>query len=206
MMNRRGLLAGLGLGLGLSLACAIPRLARAEISEPKPLPAGLDPNAAPGLSWAGSGPAAIEIFDYNCPYCRAVFEALDARVAKKTLRLGLIDSPQLSIGSIQAAKLRQAALILYGPAKAYAFHRRIFAQRGAIDGETALAAARAMKFDVVKLTETADSDPVRDILVAQARFLNQTGAQATPSFILGGKLVSGWPGPTNFDALLKQHG
>jgi protein-disulfide isomerase len=199
-MDRRGFLAGLG------LAGAIPRLAHSEISGPTPLPAGLDPKTAPGLSWAGSGPAAIEIFDYNCPYCRAVFEALDARVAKKTLRLGLIDSPQLSIGSIQAAKLRQAALILYGPAKAYAFHRRIFAQRGAIDGETGLAAARALKFDVEKLTETADSDAVRDILIAQAHFLNKAGAQATPSFFLGGKLVSGWPGPANFDALLKQSG
>src|SRR5208283_1851271 len=106
--------------------------------------------------WAGSGPAAIEIFDYNCPYCRAVFRALDARIAARALRLGLIDSPQLSIGSIQAAKLRQAALRLYGPARAYAYHRRIFAHRGAIDGATALAAARDLRFDIAKLTGEAD--------------------------------------------------
>jgi protein-disulfide isomerase len=207
-LDRRDFLAG-------GVACLLPvtpfaaqaREAEGDPADWAALPEGLDPDDVPGLSWFGSGPKAIEIFDYNCAYCRAAFLALDKKLRKPgALRLGLIDSPQLSIGSIQAAKLRQAALILYGPAKAYAFHRRIFAQRGAIDGETGLAAARALKFDVEKLTETADSDAVRDILIAQAHFLNKAGAQATPSFFLGGKLVSGWPGPANFDALLKQSG
>jgi protein-disulfide isomerase len=196
-MDRRGSLSGLALTL------AAPTLAHAEDFEPAPLPPGLDAKTCPGLSWAGSGPAAIEIFDYNCPYCRAVFRALDSRVAKGALRLGLIDSPQLSIGSIQAAKLRQAALKLYGPAQAYAFHRRLFAQRGAIDGETGLAAARELKFDVAKLTETADSDAVRDILVGASHFLSKAGVQATPYFIMGGKLLPGWPGAEGFDAALR---
>jgi protein-disulfide isomerase len=196
-MDRRGFLSG------LAVALAAPVRADAQDFEATPLPPGLDPNAAPGLSWAGAGPAAIEIFDYNCPYCRAVFQALDARVARNKLRLGLIDSPQLSIGSIQAAKLRQAALRLHGPAKAYAFHRQLFAQRGAIDGESGLAAARALHFDVARLTETADSDDIRDILVGAAQFLNKAGARATPSFMIGGQLLTGWPGPQGFDRALK---
>ncbi len=196
-MDRRGFVAS------LAVAFAAASGARAENYEPAPLPPGLDVRTCPGLSWAGSGPAAIEIFDYNCPYCRAVFRALDSRVATRALRLGLIDSPQLSIGSIQAAKLRQAALKLYGPAKAYAFHRRLFAQRGAIDGEAGLAAARELKLDGAKLTDTADSDAVRDILVGASHFLSKAGVQATPSFFMGGKLLSGWPGGEGFDAALK---
>jgi protein-disulfide isomerase len=198
-MDRRGFLSG------LALACLVRRGEAAE--ELSVLPEGVAPAKAPGLSWAGSGPAAIEVFDYNCPYCRAVFEVLDARVARAgALRLGLIDSPQLSIGSIQAAKLRQAALKIYGPGRAYAFHRRVFAHRGAIDGETGLAAAREMGFDAMKLTEVADSDAVRDVLVAQSRFLNRAGVQATPAFIIGGKILSGWPGAEGFDAALKSRG
>jgi protein-disulfide isomerase len=189
--------------LGLASALFV-KAAYAQEPEWSPLPAGLDPTDAPGLSWFGTGPTAIEIFDYNCPYCRAVFQALDVRAEKPgALRLGLIDSPQLSIGSIQAAKLRQAALSLYGPARAYAYHRRIFAHRGTIDGESALAAARDMRFDVTKLTDEADGDAVRDILIAASRFLNAAGVRATPSFILRGKLLSGWPGPAAFDAALK---
>jgi protein-disulfide isomerase len=191
--------------LFLGLASALfAQAAYAQAPDWAPLPEGLDPDAAPGLSWFGSGPAAIEIFDYNCPYCRATFQALDARVAKPgALRLGLIDSPQLSIGSIQAAKLRQAALRLYGPAKAYGYHRRIFAHRGPIDGESALAAAHDMRFDIAKLTEEADSDAVRDILIGASRFLNAAGVRATPAFILRGRLLNGWPGPAAFDAALK---
>ena len=99
-MDRRGLLSV------LAVALAAPKLARAQDVKFAPLPEGLDAQKCPGLSWFGSGPAAIEIFDYNCPNCRAVFQALDARASKPgALRLGLIDSPQLSVGSIQAAKL-----------------------------------------------------------------------------------------------------
>jgi len=196
-MNRRALLAG------FALAFAGPKLARAQEMEWAPLPEGLDAQKCPGLSWFGSGPAAIEIFDYNCPYCRVAFQALDSRAEKPgALRLGLIDSPQLSVGSIQAAKLRQAAVRLYGPAKAYAFHRRIFAHRGPIDGESALAAAREMRFDIAKLTDEADGDAVRDGLIGAAHFLNAAGVRATPAFIIRGKVMSGWPGPVAFDAAL----
>jgi protein-disulfide isomerase len=196
-MDRRGLL------FVLAFALAAPNLARAQDVKLTPLPEGLDAQKCPGLSWFGSGPAAIEIFDYNCPYCRAAFQDLDARASKPgALRLGLIDSPQLSVGSIQAAKLRQATLRLYGPAKAYAFHRRLFAHRGAIDGETGLVAARDMGFDIAKLTDEADGDAVRDVLIGAAHFLNAAGVRATPAFILRGKLLSGWPGPAAFDAAL----
>ncbi len=204
-MDRRSFLSRLAQAAAATGAVqmAATGLARAEDVELTPLPSGVDPRACPGLSWAGSGPAAIEIFDYNCPYCRAVFRALDARVGHAgALRLGLIDSPQLSIGSIQAAKLRQAVLKLYGPAKAYAFHRRLFASRGAIDGEVGLAAVRALKLDVAKVTDTGDGDGVRNILIGQSHFLNSAGARATPSFILAGKMLSGWPGPEKFDLVL----
>ena len=38
--------------------------------------------------WFGSGPSAIEIFDYNCPYCRKAFHSLDVMVAKKSCASG----------------------------------------------------------------------------------------------------------------------
>jgi protein-disulfide isomerase len=197
-MQRRSFLSGVALTL------TAPGFARTQEVDLTPLPAGLDPHDCPGLSWAGSGPAAIEIFDYNCSYCRAVFRALDLRAQKAgALRLGLIDSPLLSIGSIQAAKLRQAVLKLYGSGKAYAFHRRVFAGRGAIDGEVGLAAVKALGLDVAKVTDEADGDGVRDTLVGQSHFLDRAGARSTPSFILGGRLLSGWPGQERFDAALR---
>ena len=124
-------------------------------------------------------------------------------VAKKKLRLGLIDSPMLSVGSVQAAKLRQAALILYGPEKAFAFHRALYATKGRIDGDIALNAAQAMGLDVKKLADTANSREVRDRIIAQMDFLDRIGVSSTPSFIINNRLLSGWPGPEVFALALK---
>ena len=137
------------------------------------LPAGADPLTVPGLSWFGTGPSAIEIFDYNCSYCRSrPSRRLTQCVAKKKLRLGLMDSPQLAAGSVQAAKIRQAALILYGPDKAYEFHRRLYARKGMIDGDAALAVAEELGFDLAKLAEAANSQDARGRIIAQAHFLD----------------------------------
>jgi protein-disulfide isomerase len=190
----------------LALAAAGPAFARAEDLELAPLPDGADPAAVAGLSWYGSGRPAIEIFDYNCPYCRAAFQALDAMVAKKKLRLGLMDSPQLSTGSIQAAKIRQAVLILFGPDEAYQFHRRLSLSKGVIDGEAGLAIAQDMGLDVARVTEQANAPEVRDRIIAEARFLDRLTVTATPSFIIGSKLLAGWPGPQAFGAALKAAG
>jgi protein-disulfide isomerase len=189
---------------GLALAPAFAAKAASVDELPiTPLPAKADPDAVPGLSWHGVGPSAIEIFDYNCPYCRKAFETLDGLVAKKKLRLGLMDSPQLSSGSVQAAKIRQAVLILYGPDKAYDFHRRLYARKGMIDGEAALGVAEDMGFDMAKLTDAANGPDVRNRIIAQARFLDDIGVQTTPSFIIGRKLLGGWPGAAAFEAVLK---
>ncbi|MCI4680918.1 thioredoxin domain-containing protein [Rhodoblastus acidophilus] len=197
-MDRRLFLAGLALlPAGQALAVTADELPLA------PLPAGADPNAVPGLSWYGTGPSAIEVFDYNCPYCRKAFHSLDALVTKKKLRLGLMDSPMLSPGSVQAAKLRQAVLIVYGPDKAFAFHRRLYATKGRIDGDVAVAAAQAMGLDVHKLADVANSQEVRDRIIAQMHFLDRIGVATTPSFIIKGRLLSGWPGVDGFALALK---
>jgi protein-disulfide isomerase len=197
-MDRRVFLAGLALAPSAhALAASIDDLPLVA------LPAGADPLTVSGLSWFGTGPSAIEIFDYNCPYCRTAFQTLDAMVAKKKLRLGLMDSPQLSSGSVQAAKLRQAALMLYGPDKAYEFHRRLYARKGMIDGDAALAVAEDMGFDLARLAEAANSADARGRIIAQAHFLDHIGVSTTPSFIIGAKLLSGWPGADGFGAALK---
>lgn len=197
-MDRRLFLAS------LALLPAAPALAvNADELPLVPLPPGVDPNVAPGLSWFGSGPAAIEIFDYNCPYCRKAFQSLDVMVAKKKLRLGLMDSPMLSSGSIQAAKLRQAVLMLYGPEKAFAFHRALYASKGRIDGDVALNAAQTMGLDIEKLADAANGRDVRDRIIAQMDFLDRIGVSSTPSFIIKNRLLSGWPGPEAFALALR---
>ena len=72
-----------------------------------------------------------------------------------------------------------------------------------IDGEAALAVAGEMGLDVDKLADAANSDEARSRIIAQGHFLDAIGVATTPSFIIGAKLLSGWPGADGFDAALK---
>lgn len=162
------------------------------------VPSELDPATLPGVVWEGKRDGDLilyEFFDYNCAYCRKAAAEI-ATIAKSDpdLRLGLVNDAILSVGSVQAAKVQQAVLRLYGPAKAYDFHLRLFAARGGANGQTALATVRAMGLDAAKVEESADSETVGGVVLRQTRLAESLGLAMTPSFIIAGVAILGWPG------------
>ena len=205
MITRRSALALAGAWLATGAAAeqeshAFPL--RADDGSPvvnSRLPAGLDPTKLPGIVWKGPADAKvslIEYFDYNCGYCREAVGDLDALVASEpSMRLGLVDYAVLSPESAQAAKVHQAVLALAGPEKAYEFHVRLFKRRGHVNGAAALAVARELGLDGQKVEEMANSAAVTDALVKQARLARQLQLEATPSFVVDGAAILGWPGP-----------
>lgn len=183
---------------------------RGEAGEPLRnfrIPSELDPASLPGSIWKGrrDGDVVVyEFFDYNCPYCRkAARELADVVTSDPNLRLGLINSAILSIGSTQAAKVQQAVLRLYGPAEAYNFHMKLYEARGAITGTTAMAVARAMGLDVRKVEESADSETVGQVVSRQAGLAEALGLAMTPSFIVAGTAILGWPGAETLRDIIK---
>ncbi|MBV8850689.1 MAG: DsbA family protein [Methylobacteriaceae bacterium] len=136
-----------------------------------------------------------EFFDYNCPYCRNAEADLGAIVARDgNFRLGLVNNAIIGLGSVQSAKVQQAALKLYGPKRAYDFHKAMFAHRGAKDGPVALGIAQSLGLDRAKIEETADSDVVTSVLKRQVKLASNLGFYATPSFMLNGVGILGYPG------------
>jgi protein-disulfide isomerase len=205
----------------LSLICAFPFIAsaRADDSQWYPIksddgapvpnsrvPAELDPASVPGIVWRGpqSGDVVLyEFFDYNCPYCRKAAHDIEALVAKNpNLRLGLLNNAMLSPGSIQVAKVQQALLRLHGPKIAYDFHTRMFARKGQNDGLAALDVVRAMGLDAAKVEESADSDVVSSVLTRQARLASSLGMNVTPTFVVAGAALMGWPGAGALKAIV----
>lgn len=183
---------------------------RGEAGEPLRnfhIPSELDPASLPGIIWKGRREGDVivyEFFDYNCPYCRkAARELAGIAASDPNLRLGLINSAILSIGSTQAAKVQQAVLRLYGPAKAYDFHMKLYEVRGAITGTTALAVARAMGLDARKVEESADSETVGQVVSRQTRLAEALGLAMTPSFIVAGTAILGWPGAEALRDIIK---
>jgi protein-disulfide isomerase len=153
----------------------------------------------PGVIWLGSKSSAVtlyEFYDYNCPYCRVASKDLHALVKKRPdLRLGLINNAILSLGSMQAAKVELALLLLKGPAVAYEFHQRLFAMPGTNDGTRALKVAEDLGVPRRQIEAAADSEKVGGMVREQTSLAANLGLAATPSFVAGGAGVLGYPGP-----------
>jgi protein-disulfide isomerase len=163
-------------------------------------------DALPGLLRIGSATpdvTLVEFFDYNCPYCRKAAKDLRALVeADRDLRLVLVNNAILSPMSAQAAKVALAVLKLKGTATAAEFNLALFDQPGKMDGLKALDVAKRMGVEREQLEQTADSPLVGQALVAQMRLAAALGFSATPSFIIGGAGVLGYPGPKSLRKII----
>ena len=133
----------------------------------------------------------VEMFDYNCTYCRGALPDLAALVAEDgNLKLVLKEFPILSEGSIAAAKV--AYLVAEDEDLDYwAFHQKLFSSRGQVDAAAALAAAEAVGGSRVELMINMEGQAPKDAIqrnYALATALNVTG---TPTFIIGDEVIAG---------------
>lgn len=138
----------------------------------------------------------VEFFDYNCPYCRVAARDLDEMVKADTdLALVVIHNPVLSGSSQDAARVQLAVLRAHGPNAAYDLHKGLYQRKGRIDAPRALDVAKAMGLDTTALAAEAESRAVRDMLDRHMRLASSLGFVATPSFLVAGAGISGYPGP-----------
>lgn len=153
----------------------------------------------PGLFRVGTETAdvtIVEFYDYNCPFCRKAAKDLEALVAAdKGLRLGLVNNPVLSAQSKEAAWIELAVLKLRGPGPAYEFHKRLYRVPGKIDGEKAVAVALELGISRDEIVRIPAGDDVEKALERQLGLAASLGFAATPSFLIAGAGVLGYPGP-----------
>jgi protein-disulfide isomerase len=139
--------------------------------------------------------ALYEFYDLNCPYCRRASADLAELVrTEKDVTLVLVPFPVLGIQSIQGSRVELAVAELGKPEQFYDFHRRIFAGRGVVDGNRALAVARELGFDQARLIAAADDDAIGEIMKAHVRLGDALGLAATPSYVIAGVAIVGHPG------------
>ena len=152
----------------------------------------------PGLIRLGSGTpevTLVEFYDYNCPYCRRAASDLEALLAADHgLQLGLVNNPILSPGSKNAARIELAVLELRGPTLAYQFHKQLYRRPGRIDGTRATAVAAEIGLDAKKVAQVGNGPEVASTLHRQLDLAASLGFAATPSFLIAGAGVLGYPG------------
>ena len=145
----------------------------------------------------------IEFYDLNCPFCRiASTDVGDLIDVDSELKLVLVPYPVLGVASIAASRVELAIAKLGTPEQFYAFHRKIYSQRGTTDGLRALEVAHELGFDEHTITAVADGDEITQTMKNLVTLGNTLGLAATPSFIVGGVAILGYPGRYRLQAIV----
>jgi protein-disulfide isomerase len=140
----------------------------------------------------------VEMFDYNCGYCRGALPDLATLIAEDpNLRVILKEFPILSEGSVEAARV--AVLVAADPKINYwDFHQQLFSSRGQVTGATALDVASGMGMNRANLMLNMEGDKAAEAITRSydlARTLNVGG---TPTYIIGDEII---PGAIGIDRL-----
>jgi protein-disulfide isomerase len=143
----------------------------------------------------------VEFFDYNCGYCKRALADL-ARLMKDNpdLRVVLRDLPILAPGSVDAAKIANAATIQFKGQKFWEFHQKLLGSHGPVGKVEAIAAARDFGADVDKLTKDSEQPTVKAAVDQSTELAKNLAITGTPSYVIGDEVVVGAVGYTDLEA------
>jgi protein-disulfide isomerase len=145
----------------------------------------------------------VEFYDLNCPHCRRASADVEALLqTDKKLRLVLVPFPVLGIPSILAGRVEIAVSKMLPPSDFYRYHRALYAGRGVIDGQRALAAVSNFKLDPQKVLDAANEDSITDIMKAHVRFADTHALKATPAYLIGDVAIQGHPGRKSLQSVI----
>ncbi len=143
----------------------------------------------------------VEFFDYNCGYCKRALNDL-ARLMKDNpdLRVVLRDYPILAPGSVDAAKIANAATIQFKGDKFWQFHQKLLGSHGPVGKAEAIAAAKEFGADVDKLVKDLELDSVKAAVDQSMQLGKDLAVTGTPSYVVGDEVVVGAVGYADLQA------
>jgi protein-disulfide isomerase len=130
----------------------------------------------------------VEFFDYRCGYCKKV-EGTVAELAKRPgVRIVYKDFPILGPDSLLAA---QAALAAEKQGAYENLHRAMLASEAPLTQELIEKLAAEAGLNIAQLKKDMVSPEVSAQLARNRELAEKLNVQATPTFIVGGEMVSG---------------
>ena len=137
----------------------------------------------------------MQLYDLNCPFCREAAADVDALVkSDKKLKLVFVPYAVLSIQSVQGALIEIGASKVATAEQYLDFHRRIYANRGTLDGAKTLQAAKDAGLDAQKVAALGNTEESLNVLRATAEFGTKAKLVATPAYAINGVVILGHPG------------
>ena len=128
----------------------------------------------------------VEFLDYRCTYCKQAHPILMDAVArdgniKLIIRPVVLVDPQ----SIFAARSVYAAAL---QGQFVAMHERLITEEGEITPEAVRLHAQSLGLDFDQLANDVSSPDVENFILQNHRVFAAVGTQATPTFVIGGKM------------------
>ena len=140
----------------------------------------------------GPTDAAITIYefsDYNCGYCKRIFNDLQAVLAEQTdVRLVVKEFPILAESSVLAAK---AAIAAQRQGKFEQFHIALMTWRGRIDANAIKAAGQKAGLDSKRLRVDMEDDLTAAIINRTRAAADAFKIKGTPALIIGKSVIPG---------------
>lgn len=139
----------------------------------------------------------VEMFDYNCGFCRQALPDLATLLAEDpNLKVVLKEFPILSQDSVDAARI--GVLVSEAKADYWDFHRKLFTSRGRVTMDTALEAAKSLGLNPVELQLEAKTPRVTAVLDKSYAIARALSVSGTPTYIIGDEVI---PGAVGLDQL-----
>jgi protein-disulfide isomerase len=131
----------------------------------------------------------VEFFDYHCPYCKVVAGPLQQLLQEdKGVRLVFKEFPILGEDSVLAA---QAALAARAQGEYLEFHQALMAHKGQFDLDVLKTIAAKVGMDPAKLEADMGKEHIEPLISANRKLARTLEIDATPTFIIGDKLIPG---------------
>ncbi len=146
----------------------------------------------PKSPWTGAEEPAVtvvEFFDYNCGYCKRVFESVvNVQEANPDVRVVWKEFPILSESSRTAAL---AALAAHEQGKYIEMHTALMTNRGALDEDVIFALADEVGLDLDQLRADMGKPELSQYLSENRRLAEALRIGGTPALVVGKELIPG---------------
>jgi protein-disulfide isomerase len=143
------------------------------------------------------GDVTIIVFsDYNCPYCKLAEPRLMALMDRdKGVKIVMKEFPILTRASMTASRM---ALAAHKQGKYRAFHLGLMRREGVLDEAGILETARAAGVDLARARREMNGADISDEIIANFNLARGIRAFQTPTYIVGGRILSADSGDIDF--------
>ena len=146
----------------------------------------------------------IEVADFQCPVCKTWYDTVEAQVIDTYVNsgdvyytyqvVGFLDSPNL--GSNESTQSAEAAYCAADQNKFWEYHDVLFANQagenlGAFSDNRLIAFAESINLNMDTFRSCFLNDEKAELVTQTETAVNSLGINATPSFVINGKVMQG---------------